>query len=319
MIIRNLYKRLLEWRSSINRKPLILRGARQTGKTTLINDFGKEYDQYLYFNLEKEADKNIFAPLPDLNKCINVMFLSRDKVLQNDLSTLVFIDEVQELPPILEQLRYFYEEWPQLHIIVAGSLLEFALEKIERTPVGRVEFMELHPINFKEYLQALPQQAALKAMTEIPVKNEALPILFSLFHDFVLIGGMPEIVSLYIQNKNVPLLLKSYAAILESYKSDVEKYARNTNQKLIIRHVIDTAPYETDKRVTLNKFGASSFNSKDIKEAISTLEKAKYLELMYPTTHALPPASPDYKKRPRLHLLDIGLYNFQLGLHRELL
>ena len=319
MIYRYLYLRLIEWKNSENRKPLILRGARQTGKTTLINEFGQEFDQYLYFNLEKDIDKEIFKSVSNLEKCIPIMFLSRNKILDKKRSTLIFIDEVQEAPAIIESLRYFFEDYNYLHIIITGSLLDFALAKIEKTPVGRVEYMELHPLNFNEFLHGMSNQSVLNALNEIPINNDVLPIVFPLFHDFAMIGGMPEIMANFINNKNVTVLLKLYASILESYKSDVEKYAKNENQKLIIRHIIDTAAYEVDHRIQLNKFGGSSFNSREIKEAMTTLEKARYLELVYPTTQVIPPGSSDYNKRPRLHLLDVGLQNYQLALFQELL
>jgi uncharacterized protein len=320
LINRNLYQHLLDWKNAASRKPLILRGARQVGKTTLVDFFGKEFDQYLYFNLEKKADNDLFNGIKDLGSTVELLFLAKGKINTSEKSTLLFIDEVQEKPEIIEALRYFFEEYPHLHIIVSGSLLEFALEKVEKTPVGRVEYAELHPLNFREFLFANNDTAILNVLDSVPIKNELLlgPI-YQKFHTYAMIGGMPNIVDTFLKENSLSRVLNLYASIVTSYKADVEKYAKNNTQRMVIRHVIDTAPFEIDNRIKLANFGNSSFKSREVKEAIAALEKAKILELIYPTVHTSLPSSPDFNKSPRLTFLDIGLVNYQLGLHKELL
>lgn len=319
MITRNLSTHLYNWKSSSSNLPLILRGARQVGKTTLINDFGKSYDQYLYFNLEKNEDFLLFENFTNISRLIQLLFISRGFQINSGLSTLIFIDEVQEKPEIIEMLRYFKEGYPQIHVIVTGSLLEFGLNKISKIPVGRIEFMELHPLNFKEYLDGLGQQATIKLLNEAPLEDEYLPILYELFHEFALIGGMPGIASAYIYEKDITRIRNLYSGIIESYKEDVEKYAANDTNRKVIRHIMETAPYEIDNRINLNHFGSSNFRTREVKESMDALSKARLIELIYPTTQTTPPIVANFKKRPRLHFLDVGLVNYQLGLHQELL
>lgn len=320
LIERDLYKYLVGWRTLASRLPLILRGARQVGKTTLINEFGKSFDHYLYFNLEKKTDFDLFGDLDDLANTIQLLYLARRSSVKEGESILIFIDEVQERPEVLTSLRYFYEDHNHIHVITSGSLLEFALAKIEKVPVGRVEYAELHPLSFREYLYGVGGKMMLKAYDQMPVNNTMLPLLMDAFHEYAMIGGMPQIVSAYIEaDLKVEPLFRLYASILESYKTDVEKYSKNDSDKAVIRHIIETAPSEVDNRINLNNFGNSSFSTYKVKNAMYALTKARLLELIYPTTEVKPPAIPNLKKRPRLHYLDIGLLNYQLDMHQELL
>ncbi len=319
MITRILYKQLVNWKNSSSNLPLILRGARQVGKTTLINEFGLSYDQYLYFNLEKNEDFILFENLNNIGRLIQLLFISRGFQINSDKSTLIFIDEIQEKPEIIEILRYFKEDYSQFDVIVTGSLLEFGLSKLSKIPVGRVEFMELHPINFKEYLQGIGQESVIELLESLPLENDFLPLIYKIFHEFALIGGMPGIAAAYAKEKDITRIRNLYAGIIESYKEDVEKYASTDSNRRIIRHIMETAPYEIDNRINLNHFGASDFRTREVKEAMDSLSKARLIELIYPTTQTAPPMVSDLKKRPRLHFLDIGLINYQLGLHQELL
>jgi len=320
LINRDLHTILLDWKNDTDNLPLILRGARQVGKTTVIEEFGKSYDHYLYFNLEKKDDAGLFDNISDLERTVNLLFVSRRKDRAQEKKTLVFIDEVQERPEVLESLRYFKEDYAHLDIIVSGSLLEFAFGKISRIPVGRVQFLELHPLNFREYLRGIAHQIGIESLNSIPIDNAMTPMFYKLFHQFALVGGMPGIVSPFISNNgDITSVTHLYAGIIESYKQDVEKYASNDQQKKIIRHIMDTAPYEIDNRINLNHFGNSSFKTREIKEAMTALMNARILELIYPTTQTAPPIVSDLKKRPRLHFLDVGLVNYQLNLHQELL
>ncbi|MBK9994928.1 MAG: ATP-binding protein [Saprospiraceae bacterium] len=319
MINRDLYKFLNTWKESKTRLPLILRGARQVGKTTLIHQFGKTYIQYLYFNLEKPTDKIHFAQSTNLDILVQLMFISRGQINDANLSTLVFIDEIQEAPHILELLRYFHEDYPHIHIIVTGSLLEFALDKIFNVPVGRIEFAELNPVSFKEFINALGQIQLIKLMENCPIDNELLLPIFNLFHEYAQVGGMPQITQSYINEKNLSQTLRLYNAITESFKIDVEKYGKNHTQKQVIKHLMNTMVYEVDNRIKFNNFAHSNYKSREVKEAFHALEKAKLVELIYPSTNVSMPIYTDFGKSPRLQFLDIGLLNFQLGLHSELL
>lgn len=320
MIYRDLYKYLVKWKDLSNRMPMILRGARQVGKTTLVDEFGKLFDHYLYFNLERKSDYDLFDNIDDLQVTVQLLFLARRKVVTEEESVLIFVDEVQEKPEVLEALRYFYEDYGHIHIITTGSLLEFALEKIKKVPVGRVEYAELHPMSFREYLYGSEDTLLLKEYDTVPINNAILPLLMKSFHDYTMIGGMPLVVSTFIESQfQVAPLFRIYASILESYKTDVEKYARNNADKEVIRHIMETAPDEVDNRIKLNNFGNSTFSTYQVKNALYALSKARILELTYPTTETEPPATRNKRKAPRLNYLDVGLLNYQLELHQELL
>ena len=149
---RHLLSELIEWKNKSNRKPLILRGARQVGKTTLVKEFAKTYTYQLYLNLEKKEDSQFFEQTDNVKTIVEALFISNNLQASAIHNTLLFIDEIQEQPKAIQALRYFYEELPELHVIAAGSLLEFALKDIKSFPVGRVEFLYLFPFNFIEYL-----------------------------------------------------------------------------------------------------------------------------------------------------------------------
>ena len=139
LFYRNIEKELMHWKNSRAHKPLILRGARQVGKTTIIRNFGKSFDNFIELNLEKEKDKNFFNFTDDVKKIFEAIILSKGKAYNEDQSYLIFIDEIQQQPKAIQLLRYFYEDLPRVHVISAASLLEFALSDISSFPVGRVE------------------------------------------------------------------------------------------------------------------------------------------------------------------------------------
>jgi uncharacterized protein len=320
MINRTITQFFERWKASPSRLPLILRGARQVGKTTVINAFSKSYDQYLYFNLEKSEDAKLFANFQSLRNLVALLFLAKNVTYDKGKSTLLFLDEVQEIPYIIEQLRYFYEDFPELHVVVSGSLLEMTLRKIEKVPVGRVEYAEMHPLSFREYLQANEKTVILAKLDhEMPVSNAFVPLIFDSFNEYAMLGGMPLIVKTYRDDKSLVRIKELYNGITEAYKSDVSKYAKNANEANIIRQIIATVPQMVDNRINMANFGNLPFKSIDIKNGLVALQQARLLELVYPTSHTAPPMITDLRKRPRLHYLDIGLLNFQLGLHQQYL
>ncbi|MDP4912836.1 MAG: AAA family ATPase, partial [Saprospiraceae bacterium] len=170
---RNIEDYLYKWKLSPVRKPLILRGARQVGKTTVINKFAKSYEYLISLNLEKPTDKKYFEDFDDVKTILEALLLAKNIPSQKLPNTLLFIDEIQESPIAIQLLRYFYEEIPHLHVICAGSLLEFAIKNVKSFPVGRVSFLYLHPLNFQEYLEATGKFALLEQLKVLPVKQYA--------------------------------------------------------------------------------------------------------------------------------------------------
>ena len=315
-IQRKSYIKLLEWKGNPDRKPLLLRGARQVGKTTLVREFSKEFTHYIELNLERDLDVNLFQT-DDIDKLLNAAFLLKG-IQPSKSSTLLFIDEIQESPKAIQLLRYFYEEKPDIFVVAAGSLLEFALSKVPSFPVGRIEYLYLHPLNFEEFLGAIGNQVALDVLQSIPVPDYAHSILLNLFNEYAVIGGMPEVVKNYVKDKNIANLSKTYNRLWQSYKDDVAKYASSEIDRKIIRHVIEMAPYETD-RIKFEGFGKSNYKSREVGEALRALDLAKIVQLIYPTTTVESPITPDLKKRPRLQFLDTGMLNQILLLQGEMI
>jgi len=316
---RNLSRQLHKWKCKPNRKPLIVRGARQVGKTTLVNEFARTYKHTIHLNLEKKVDRQYFEQTDNVQTIIEALFISNNIISKDIGDTLLFIDEIQEQPKAIQLLRYFYEETPELHVIAAGSLLEFALKDVQSFPVGRVEFLYLYPFNFIEYLEAIGHHTSLEQLKNIPIKPVAHKTLLDLFNEYTIIGGMPEVVGQYVNTKSVIDLSSIYESIWSSYISDSEKYTTNTTAKNVLKHIMATAAYSVDQRIKFQNFGNSNYRSREVGEAMRNLHQAKIIRLIYPTTTTELPIIPDLKKSPRLQFLDTGILNNILGISAEML
>ena len=297
----------------------MIRGARQVGKTTLIRTFAKSYQNAIVLNLERKDDLRYFEDFEDVETIVEALFLANRIPSSAIGKTLLFIDEIQESPKAIQLLRYFYEDIPELHVISAGSLLEFAMRKVHSFPVGRVEFLYLHPLNFQEYLEAIGEQELLNQLKTVPIKPVAHKLLMDAFHRYAIIGGMPEVVKTDVQQRSLSDLPRVYESIWGTYKNDVEKYTSNDTERKIIKHLMDTSPLYLDERIKFQGFGNSNYKSREVGEAFRTLDDAKIVRLIYPTTDINPPLKSDLKKSPRLQLLDTGLVNYSLGIQAEML
>jgi predicted AAA+ superfamily ATPase len=319
MINRNVVLNLENWASRKNRKPLVLRGARQVGKTTVVNQFAKNFEQYIYLNLETISDKKLFENYSDIKTLAQTIFLKKGKDYLKRKKTLLFIDEIQEIPEAFNYLRYFYEEIPELPVIVAGSLLETLLNREIKIPVGRVEYMVMRPVSFSEFLNASGESLALKEFNQIPLNNYAHDKLLTLFHTYAIIGGMPEIINQYLASQDLTSLKSIYESLITSYLEDVEKYAHSEKQTKVISHVIRSSFSEAGKRIKFQRFGKSEYGSRDISEAFQLLQRAYLMQLIYPSTGSKLPLQPDHHKSPRLQVLDTGLLNYMNGLQVDIL
>ena len=224
---RKITQQLIQWKNSPSRKPLILNGARQVGKTFILREFGREhYKNTVYVNLESNG---IVASMfnDDISPSKLIKYLeaeTREKILPND--TLIIFDEIQECPNALTSLKYFYEQKPEYHIIAAGSLLGVALHGGMSFPVGKVEFLNLYPLSFYEFLSAMGQDIALE---QIRKNNFAvLTPLHNTFIDWVkryfYVGGMPEVVKAFAEHRDYQEVRSLQQAILRSYENDFSKH-----------------------------------------------------------------------------------------------
>lgn len=318
MFNRDIVDRLNEWASKKDRKPLVLRGARQVGKTSAVNIFAQSFDHYIYLNLDLAEDKQLFeldSPFKDL---VAAIFFSKNKEL-NAGRTLLFIDEIQNSPSAVSKLRYFYENASDIYVIAAGSLLESLIDKTISFPVGRVEFLAVRPCNFREFLLAIGETESAKIINNYPAAGYAHDKLINLFAKYMLIGGMPEVVKSYAEYGDLVKLSNIYESLIVSYLDDVEKYSKNSNQTNIIRHIISSAFLYAGERIKFEGFGKSGYRSRDIGESFRILEKTMLLQLVYPVTATSFPIEANLAKSPKLHLLDTGLVNYKAKIQGELL
>lgn len=320
MFYRNIEKELKLWSEKADRKPLLLRGARQVGKTTTVNTFAKNFGQYIYLNLETPVDKDLFVQSGgDIHLLVQAIFIAKDKIFLARHDTLLFIDEIQQITEAINLLRYFFEDYPEIRVIAAGSLLESIFNEKHSVPVGRVEYLVMRPVSFPEFLGAIEQTAALEQFSIMPINGFAHHTLLRLFHTYALIGGMPEIVNKYVATKDLTALSSIYEQLINAYLDDVEKYGRNDTLIRVIRQCIRVSFTEAGKRIKFQHFGQSDYKSREVAEALRALEKTFLLSLLYPTISATLPIQPDLRKSPRLQVLETGMMNYFLGIQVDIL
>ncbi|MEM8582890.1 MAG: AAA family ATPase [Bacteroidota bacterium] len=308
---------LHEWRYKKTRRPLILRGARQVGKSSLVRKHAQSYKELIELNLELPANRELFEGLPPVSQLVDRIAL-RFNLKQLDENTLLFIDEIQESPEAIQQLRYLYEEYPEIPVIAAGSLLELALGEVRSFPVGRVEFYTLHPLSFKEYLIWMKLDALASAYDEIPVRPAAHQEIMDAFHRYTIVGGMPEIVETLAKGAHLSEVQNLYELIWSAYRSDAEKYAKGLRQREVLRHLLNTAA-NADDRIKLAGFGGSNFRSDEVGPAFQALRQAGILRLIYPSSSTELPVVTQHRKSPRIQLLDTGLLNYARGIQSSLI
>lgn len=309
---------LREWALKAERKPLVLRGARQVGKTTLVEMFAADFDHYIYLNLEEKDNAELFATDSTFDDLLAGIFF-KAKLPVDSPHTLIFIDEIQTEPKAVQALRYFYEKRPDLYVIAAGSLLESLMGRHISFPVGRVEYMALHPCTFVEFLSAIGEEMLASQVDKVAVPQSLHSYTLDLFKKYMIIGGLPEVVANYAQYHDMVRLSDVFNALLSGYRDDVEKYADNRKEQDSIRYILNYGWTSAGHRIQFAKFTNSSFKSADVSNAFRTLEKTLLLELVYPLTSTSFPILPDLKKSPKLLWLDTGLVNYVAGMQEELL
>ena len=226
---RSILKKLMEWKSSPYRKPLILKGVRQVGKTWILNEFGRRcYENVAYFNFDENEDfKQFFETTKDVRRILqNLMLASGQKIAPE--KTLVIFDEIQEAPKVIHSLKYFCENAPQYHIACAGSLLGVALAKPASFPVGKVNFLQIDPMTFEEFLPANGDANLLDFLKSVE-KIEPIPDAF--FHPlceklkmYYVTGGMPEPVLRWTEDRDVAAVQTALADIVAAYERDFAKH-----------------------------------------------------------------------------------------------
>lgn len=201
----------------------------------------------------------------------------------------------------------------------ARQLLETLLDNRISFPVGRVEFSILRPFSFREYLLAKGENKAHEILGELPFPDYAHMHLMELFREYALIGGMPEVVSHYLQHNDLVAVGRIFDSLMTTYSEDIEKYATHEGEKKVLRHIIQHAPGKAAERIRFEGFAASNYKSRDVSEAFRTLMKTYLLTLVYPTTSTRIPILENKRRSPKLQMLDTGMVNYFAGMQYALI
>ncbi len=323
---RALYRDLLRWKSRKNRKPLLLEGARQVGKTYLLKEFAdKEYSDCAYFNFEKTPElDSLFKKTLDSRSIIKFLELFRGKKI-DPASTLIFFDEIQASQRAVTSLKYFCEESPEYNVVSAGSLLGVSVNRTTSFPVGKVTFMMLYPLSFFEYLSAVKAGLLIDYLNKLdsPVQIESIihDQLLSHYKMYLFLGGMPEVVQTYILNDDIAEVRNIQTEILNSYKRDFSKYT-TAAEAIKISEIWNSIPAQLARENKKFKYSNVSKGGRALKfeSAIEWLEKAG---LVYTVKNLKTPKLPlsGYVDRSKfkLYVLDSGLLGAMLDIHSRVI
>lgn len=318
---RTLYKNLVDWKNSNKRKPLLLQGARQVGKTWLVKEFGKnEYSDYVYLNFEQNSElQTLFTGEKKPEKIISNISLVIGRRINPD-DTLLFFDEIQIAPEVLTSLKYFCEEAPEYHVIAAGSLLGISVGKQSSFPVGKVNFLTLYPMTFIEYLTAVGEDLMAEKLMTMS-KPEPLP---EILHEkmlghlkmYLYLGGMPEVLQDYLDHGDIALVRQIQNEILEAYQRDFSKYT-DKNQAIKTSELWNSIPRQLAKEKKKFKYTDVRKNARaaTFAQTIEWLKKSGLINIVYNTSTPKLPLSgyADYSKF-KVYLHDTGLLAAMLNL-----
>lgn len=311
-------KTIVEWSSSKNRKPLIVRGARQVGKSTLIRNTTKKIGlKLIEINLERHLELNDIFSTFNTSKIISeIEGILKTKIVNEE--SLLFLDEIQATPQALAALRYFYEDQPDLRVIAAGSLLEFTLSNHNFSmPVGRIEYLHLGPMQFEEFLLALKEDFLFEALKSVSFESEISDSVHNQLlqkqREFLATGGMPEAILAYVEEKDFNLVSKVQATIVETYKDDFAKYS-NKSELNILRQVFNKAPQLIGQKTKYTNF-SKEYQSREVRNAIELLAQARILiQVFHSSCSGLPLLAQENINIYKLFFLDVGLILHQTGL-----
>ena len=303
--------KLIDWKESQNRKPLIIRGARQVGKTWLMKEFGKtQYKKTIYINFEdNDLMREHFSKDLNTKRIIEGLELEHSKIDADN--TLIILDEIQECPKALTTLKYFYENNPEYHIVTAGSLLGVALHEDVSFPVGKVDFLDLYPLSFLEFLDAMGEENFVELLNKPDSDNITTfkPKYIEWLKKYYYIGGMPEVVNDFIKNNDFQKARKIQENILSAYTSDFSKHISSTG-KLKIDLLWESIPNQLtqeSKKFVYKKIKQGA-RADEFEEALSWLINCGLVyKINRITKPALPIRAYEDTKSFKLFILDVGL------------
>ena len=287
---RDVEKELIKWKEKEDRTPLIIRGARQVGKSFTVENFGKNnFQNFLVVNFEEKVEAASCFAILDVQTILKQLgFLYGTVIIPG--TTLLFLDEIQLCPQAIKSLRYFKEKLPTLHVIAAGSLLEFVLEDEEipiSFPVGRVKFLNMKPLSFREFLEAVGQgqwnQALENVTLETPLPDSFHALLNQFVRDYFIVGGMPAAIKAYIQSQSYIEALYEQKALLDIYRLDLAKYGRK-KEFAHLQRLFEACPEFVAKYFRYSKIDPESTNpSREYKYALRKLHQANLISPVHAT------------------------------------
>ena len=311
---RNLLKELENWKNSPYRKPLILKGVRQVGKTWLLKEFGKRhYENVAYFNFdENEEYRQFFETTKDVNRILqNLMLASGQKIRPE--TTLIIFDEVQDCPKVINSMKYFCENAPQYHIACAGSLLGIALSKPSSFPVGKVNFMQVDPMTFTEFLQANGDENLVRYMEMVdslePIPDAFFNPLCEKLKMHFITGGMPEAVLMWTQARDTNATQSALSEIIDAYERDFAKHP-NISEFPKISMIWKSIPSQLSRenKKFIYKVVKEGARAREYEDALQWLVNARLVHKIYRSNAPrLPMAAYDDLSAFKIYLVDVGL------------
>ena len=311
---RKIINDLLKWKDSPYRKPLILKGVRQVGKTWILKEFGRRYDENTaYFNFDENEDyKQFFETTKDVSRILqNLMLASGEKILPG--KTLIIFDEVQDCPKVINSMKYFCENAPEYHIACAGSLLGIALAKPSSFPVGKVDFMQIDPMTFSEFLVANGDENLAKYMESVdtiePIPDAFFHPLYEKLKMYYVTGGMPEPVLMWTQNRDTGAMQHSLSGIIDAYERDFAKHP-DTKKFPKISMVWKSIPSQLarENKKFIYKVVKPGARAREYEDALQWLVDARLVHKVYRSSApGLPIAAYDDLSAFKIYLVDVGL------------
>lgn len=312
---------LLTWKQAEDRKPLLLRGARQVGKSSAVRHFGKHFRYFIEVNLEKRLDiQRLFSDNMDVHGiCTQISLIYQTPIIPGE--TLLFIDEIQESERAIASLRYFHEDYPDLHVIAAGSLLEFALKEIPSFGVGRIHSLYLYPFSFDEFLlaQGLTEQVVYKREQAKKMKPLSKPLheaMVAQLRSFHIVGGMPAVVALWVKTRDYQSCIMLQNDIIATYQDDFKKYKSRISPLLLTQVLKSVVLQAGNKFVYAGVEG--QYDTKSVKEALSLLCLAGIVQpVVHTAANGFPLGAEINLKYQKYLMLDVGLMLSMLDMRPE--
>lgn len=314
---RYIKEQLIEWKNRKDRKPLILKGARQVGKTYILKEFGEEqYENIAYFNFDHdETLKGLFLSTKDPKRILEQLVFATGKVIKPE-KTLIIFDEIQECPDALNSLKYFQEEANEYHIVCAGSLLGIKLSHTS-FPVGKVDYLEMYPMTFTEFLLADNQDNLVDYMESI-TKIERIPdIIFEQLNEkmkaYFIIGGMPEVVKIWVETKDIEEVTRIQKQILNGYENDFGKHTNisNIQSKIFIIWESIVSQLARENKKFLYQVAKDGARAREYEDAVNWLNNSNIVNKIFNVT------KPDFPLNAYTDLSSFKLYMSDVGLLRR--